>query len=119
MPIDEFITTVFCWVEQGFEKVTAGVKLRTPRLCSRLSDSEVITMEIMGEFLGYDGDEAIWEYFKQHWAAHAMCNFIFYSKPAQIQHIVVRYPDLLSNTTYPLNNKLLVKKTPKRSNGNI
>ena len=29
MPIDEFIITVFCWVELGLEKVTAGVKLRT------------------------------------------------------------------------------------------
>jgi len=69
MPIDEFIITVFCWVEPGLEKVTAGVKLRTRGFAPRLSDSEVITMEMVGEFLGYDGDEAIWEYFKQHWAA--------------------------------------------------
>jgi len=69
MLIDEFIITVFCWVEQGFEKATAGVKLRTHGLAPRLSDSEVITMEIVGEFLGDDGDEAIWEYFQQHWAA--------------------------------------------------
>ena len=68
MPIDEFIITVFCWVEPGFEKVTDGVKLRTRGFAPRLSDSEVITMEIVGEFLGYDGDAAIWEYFKQHWA---------------------------------------------------
>jgi hypothetical protein len=26
-------------------------------------------MEIIGEFCGYDGDEAIWEYFKQHGGA--------------------------------------------------
>jgi len=45
------------------------VKLRTRGFAPRLSDSEVITMEIVGEFLGYDGDEAIWEYFKQYWAA--------------------------------------------------
>jgi hypothetical protein len=25
-------------------------------------------MELVGEFLGYAGDEAIWKYFKQHWA---------------------------------------------------
>jgi hypothetical protein len=34
-----------------------------------LSDSEVITLEIVGEMLGHDGDEAIWTYFKRHWAA--------------------------------------------------
>jgi hypothetical protein len=69
MPIDEFIITGFCWVELGLEKVTAGVKLRTRGFAPRLRDSEVITMEIGGELLGYDGDEAMWEYFKQHWAA--------------------------------------------------
>ena len=26
-------------------------------------------MEIVGEMLGHDGDEAIWGYFRQHWAA--------------------------------------------------
>ena len=43
MPIDESIITVFCWVELGLEKVTAGVKLRTRGFAPRLSDSEVIT----------------------------------------------------------------------------
>ena len=69
MPLDEFIITVFCWVTQGVETVTDGVKLRTRGFAPRLSDSEVITMELVGEFLGYEGDEAIWKYFKQHWAA--------------------------------------------------
>lgn len=69
MPIDEFIIPVFCWVEPGFEKVTEGVKLRTRGFAPRLSDREGITMELVGEFLGYEGDEAIWKDFKQHWAA--------------------------------------------------
>ena len=69
MPIDDFIITVFCWVEGHLSKVTGGVKLRTRGFPPQLSDSEVITMEIIGEFCGYDGDEAIWEYFKQHGGA--------------------------------------------------
>ena len=69
MPLEEFIITVFCWVETAFEDVTAGIKLRTRGFAPRLSDSEVITLEIVGEVLGYDGDEAIWSYFKRHWAA--------------------------------------------------
>jgi hypothetical protein len=32
-----------------------------------LADSEVITMEIVGEFLGIDCEKAIWQYFKNHW----------------------------------------------------
>src|SRR5512143_1345038 len=67
MRLDEFIITVFCWVAQELETVTDGVKLRTRGFSPRLSDSEVITMELVGEFLGYAGDEAIWKYFKQHW----------------------------------------------------
>ena len=33
-----------------------------------MSDSEVITLAIVEELLGHDGDEAIWRYFKRHWA---------------------------------------------------
>jgi hypothetical protein len=69
MPIDEFIITVFCWVENELKKVTGGVKLRTRGFPPHLSDGEVITMELVGEWCGYDGDEAIWEYFKRHWRA--------------------------------------------------
>lgn len=69
MPLEEFIITVFCWVETALAEVTAGVKLRTRGFAPRLSDSEVITLEIVGEVLGHDGDEAIWTYFKRHWAA--------------------------------------------------
>jgi hypothetical protein len=33
-----------------------------------LKDSEVIAIEIVGEFLGMDCDKTIWEYFKRHWS---------------------------------------------------
>ena len=66
MPLEEFIIRVFCWVDEGVEAVTNGIELRTCGLAPRLSDSEVITMEIVGEMLGHDGDEAIGEYFRRH-----------------------------------------------------
>ena len=69
MPLEEFIIRVFCWVDEGVEAVTNGIELRPRGFAPRLSDSEVITMEIVGEMLGHDGDEAIWEYFRRHWAA--------------------------------------------------
>lgn len=68
MPVEEFIITVFCWVEKRFGDVTQAVKLRLRGYQPRLSDTEVITMELVGEFLGYHGDKAIWAYFRQHWA---------------------------------------------------
>ena len=54
MLLEEFIITVFCWVEDYFELVTGGVKLRTGGFAPRLSDSEAITLEIVGELLGHD-----------------------------------------------------------------
>jgi hypothetical protein len=36
---------------------------------SGLTDSEVITMGLVGEFLGLGDDKGIWEYFKRHWLA--------------------------------------------------
>lgn len=69
MLLEEFIITVFCWVETVFEEVTAGIKLRARGFTPRLNNSEVITLEIVREVLGRDGDEAIWSYFKRHWAA--------------------------------------------------
>ena len=38
MPLEEFIITVFCWVETAFEDVTAGIELRTCEFATRLSD---------------------------------------------------------------------------------
>jgi hypothetical protein len=60
MSLEEFIITVFCWVEDSVESITGGVKLRAGGFAPRLSDSEAITLELVGELLGHDGDEAIW-----------------------------------------------------------
>ena len=67
MPLEEFIISVFCWVEVQVAQLLQGVKLRQRGYAPRLSDTEVITMEIVGAVLGYQGDEAIWEYFRRHW----------------------------------------------------
>jgi hypothetical protein len=70
MPVNEFIISVFCWVEQGIADVARPmVKLRQRGHQPRLSDAEVITMELVGEFLGYEGDKAVWSYFRRHWRA--------------------------------------------------
>src|SRR5512143_2485624 len=66
MPLEEFILTVFCWVEVQVAQILQRVKLRQRGYAPRLSDTEVITMEIVGAVLGYAGDEAIWEYCRRH-----------------------------------------------------
>ena len=62
-----FYHSCFCLKDEEMKKVLKGKKLRERGLAPGLSDSEVITMEIVGEFLGKDCDKAIWEYFKSHW----------------------------------------------------
>ncbi len=67
MSVEEFITWVYCCVDDYFIRATRGAILRTRGFAPKLSDSEVITMELVGEFLGIDTDKQIWEYFAQHW----------------------------------------------------
>ena len=67
MSIDDFIIAIFCLIDDELKRVLKGKKLRQRGPLPGLRDSEVITMEIVGEFLGKDCDKAIWEYFKSHW----------------------------------------------------
>ena len=67
MSIDDFIITIFCLIDDELEKILKGTKLRQRGPEPGLKDSEVIAIEIVGEFLGMDCDKAIWEYFKRHW----------------------------------------------------
>jgi hypothetical protein len=43
----DFIITVFCSVDDLWKKITKGEKIRSRGLASSLSDSEIITMEIV------------------------------------------------------------------------
>lgn len=67
MPLEDFIITVFCWVEEHSGLLIGDQRLRQRGFAPKLTDSEVITMEVVGEFLGLDTDEHIWQYFHQHW----------------------------------------------------
>jgi len=67
MPLEDFIITVFCWVEKHWGLVIGGQRLRRRGFAPKLTDSEVITMEVVGEFLGLESDLHLWQYFHQHW----------------------------------------------------
>lgn len=67
--IDEFIIAVFCCVEDLLQTVSQGRAIRGHGVAPRLADSEVITMEIVAEYLGISSDKGIWEYFRRHWQA--------------------------------------------------
>lgn len=65
--MDEFITAVFCCVDDLLLEVTGGDAIRQKGFAPALSDSEVITMEIVAEYQGIDTDQGMWRYFQRHW----------------------------------------------------
>lgn len=67
MPLEDFIITVYCWVDEGLEKMLGGKRLRRRGINPKLTDGEMITMEIVAEFLGIDTDKGAWDYFRSHW----------------------------------------------------
>lgn len=69
MDRDHFIISVYCLVCEHFAKVVVGQRLRKRGFAPALSDEEVITLEVCGEYLGLDKDEAIFDYFVAHYQA--------------------------------------------------
>lgn len=67
MTLEDFIIETYCFVDTFF-KETSLPALRRRGSKPFLTDVEVITIEIVGEYLGYASDKGIWCYFKQHWS---------------------------------------------------
>lgn len=66
---DHFIIYVYCLVCQHYQAIVAEHPLRRRGFAPALSDEEVITLEICGEYLGLDQDEELFDYFVAHYAA--------------------------------------------------
>jgi len=64
---DELIIACFCLIDDSLPKVLKSQRLRERGVAPRLSDSEVITMELAGTYLGYSQDKVLFEYFQVHW----------------------------------------------------
>ena len=67
MTLDDFIIQTYCFVDD-FVNEANFPRLRQRGSKPSLSDAEVITMEIVGEYLGHGFDKGIWRYFKTHWS---------------------------------------------------
>lgn len=68
MDLESFTIAVLCWVEEGLAAVQRAPgwrRLRQRGPAPTLADSEVLTMEVVGEFLGLDQDTAIVGYFRR------------------------------------------------------
>ncbi len=67
MDLDAFIIAVFCLMDDTLKTLFSGKSLRQRGPAPSLSDSEVLTMEVVGEFLGLSQDTALYRYFRQHY----------------------------------------------------
>src|SRR5690242_19461311 len=68
MDLDDFIIAVFCVVDESVPHVTQGQRLRQRGPQPTLTDSEVMTMEVVGACLGLAQDRALFASFRQHYA---------------------------------------------------
>lgn len=67
MDRDSFIITVYCLVVEHYAGVAALYKLRRGGFQPALTDQEVITMEICGEFFKLHKDRDLFAYFHHHY----------------------------------------------------
>src|SRR6516164_5058789 len=67
MDRDTFIIAVYCVVVEHYHTLTAQRSLRRGGFSPTLSDEEVITMEICGEYFKLPSDKDIWQYFRAHY----------------------------------------------------
>ncbi len=65
---EEFIIAVFCCIDDFLAEITQDFPPRKRGFAPSLTDSEVITMEIVGEWNGFEKDKDIWRYFRDHWS---------------------------------------------------
>ena len=62
----DYIVTVFVMADDFCRIYYPARKIRSRGPLPKLADSEIITMEVVGEYLGLHTDEAIYQYFIRH-----------------------------------------------------
>src|SRR5688572_11154550 len=65
MTFDDYLLHLFYLVDAEYEALDLG-RLRRRGPPPTLHDSEVLTMELAGEFLGLDTDKGIYRHFRRH-----------------------------------------------------
>lgn len=67
MTLDDYMLNVFCLVDDQLTALHLD-HVRQRGFAPRLHDSEVLTIELVGEFLGLDQDVQLFWYFRRHYA---------------------------------------------------
>lgn len=66
MPLDNYIIAVYCLTDDLYAELLQKVKIRKAGTAPTLNDPELITMLLVGEFLGIADNKKIWLYFKSN-----------------------------------------------------
>src|SRR5579885_3324173 len=64
---DDLLITWFCLIDDGLKSLWQGKRLLQREPASTLTVSRVITIEIVGEYLGLNTDTALLAFFRQHY----------------------------------------------------
>jgi hypothetical protein len=90
MDRDEFIITVYCLVCQHYQVIKNTSPVRRGGFAPALSDEEVITMEICGEYFKLATDKDLFAYFRTHYAhffPHLRERTLFVRQAANLWHV--------------------------------
>lgn len=68
MDRERCMIAVFCLVDDALDRLLGGGRLRPRGPDPVLADREVLTIEVVGEFLGLDQDKAIYDHFRRYHA---------------------------------------------------
>jgi hypothetical protein len=107
MNLNDFIVNVFCETDDFMKNFFPSRTLRTRGPLPQMADSEVLTMEIVGEILGFDTDKDIFGFFKRfyHHYFPALTNRVNFARHAAnlwlikkrlFEHIAQRFTDAIA-----------------------
>ena len=65
-----FIITVYCLVCEQYQIIKSQHKIRRGGFAPTLTDEEVMTIEICGEYFKLNTDQDIYDYFREHYQAY-------------------------------------------------
>ena len=68
MNLDDFSITCFCMIDELLPIGTKGARLRERGPAPKLAESEVVTIEVVGTYLGLSQDQEVFDYFGRHYA---------------------------------------------------
>lgn len=67
MDLDELMVATYCLVDETLSVLLAGARVRQRGPDPILADAEVLSMEIVGAYLGLTQDKALFDYFRRHY----------------------------------------------------